>query len=125
VSNWDYLNGCRIAGGPYASTPMDGFSGAFTVIVCHEWLRIIASDGYGWRHVSVSRRDSHKPPTWEMMCAVKDLFWEAEDWVVQFHPARSEYINNHPGCLHLWQCMDRLQPTPESALVGLKRRFAL
>jgi hypothetical protein len=55
------------------------------------------------------------------MCAVKDLFWNDEDVVVQFHPAKSTYVNNHPGCLHLWRCTDgREFPTPPEILVGIK-----
>lgn len=54
------------------------------------------------------------------MCKVKDLFWEPEDWVVQYHPAKSEYISNHPGCLHLWQPLNEKLPTPPSIMVGFK-----
>src|SRR3954463_731637 len=75
---------------------------------CGERLRIIASGAdaddwlaHGWEHVSVSTR--RRPPNWQEMCFVKDLFWEPEECVVQFHPPRSEYINNHPHCLHLWR----------------------
>ena len=46
-------------------------------------LRVIASDGVlapdevkGWEHVSVSLPD--RCPTWEEMCRVKDLFWDAD-----------------------------------------------
>ena len=34
---------------------------------------------------------------------VKDLFWGEEDAVLQLHPPKSEYVNNHPFCLHLWR----------------------
>lgn len=55
------------------------------------------------------------------MHSVKELFWDDEDVVIQFHPKKSEYVNNHAGCLHLWQCIDgRDQPTPPSILVGIK-----
>lgn len=37
------------------------------------------------------------------MCKVKDLFWDEEDVVVQFHPRKSEYVDNHKYCLHLWR----------------------
>ena len=65
-------------------------------------LRIIASDGDGWDHVSVSRSD-RRFPTWSDMCWVKAQFWDAEDTVIQFHPAASQYVNIHVGCLHLWK----------------------
>ena len=37
------------------------------------------------------------------MCKVKDLFWGEEETVLQFHPRKSEYVNAHPRCLHLWK----------------------
>jgi hypothetical protein len=120
MSDFATINKGRVRAGVYRSEDSDGFNGAFFLFVCHEWVRVIASDGEGWKHVSVSRRDSHKCPTWEMMCAIKDLFWTPEDWVIQFHPAHKEYVNNHPGCLHLWQPTNADFPKPDSILVGTK-----
>jgi len=54
------------------------------------------------------------------MCAVRDLFFEPDDWVVQFHPPAKEYVNNHPGCLHLWRPLDKPIPTPDSIMIGFK-----
>lgn len=69
-------------------------------------LKVIATDGVptGWEHVSVSL-DGHpnRCPSWEEMCIVKGLFWPDDECVVQFHPPASEYVNIHPGCLHLWR----------------------
>lgn len=64
-------------------------------------LKCIASDGEGWEHVSVSL--NHRTPRWNEMCYIKDLFWDEEDWVIQFHPAKDNNINLHPHCLHLWR----------------------
>lgn len=75
-------------------------------------------DSDGWEHVSVST--AARCPTWEEMCFVKDLFWEPEECVVQFHPPRSEYVNNHPNVLHLWRHKTELFRTPPSILVGVK-----
>lgn len=61
----------------------------------------VASWNGGWEHVSVSLRN--RCPTWEEMCAFKDIFWEEEECVVQFHPPKSEYVNLHPYCLHMWK----------------------
>jgi len=75
----------------------------------------------GWQHVSVSIEGSSQPPSWSIMSQVKDLFWEPEDCVVQFHPPHSRYVDNHPGCLHLWRCIDgREQPMPQDIMVGIK-----
>lgn len=82
-------------------------------------LRCIASDSKEWKHVSVSIENDRRPPKWETMCFVKDLFWDDEDWVMQFHPAKSEYVNFHSGCLHLWK-PDADFPKPDSMMVGAK-----
>lgn len=73
---------------------------------------------YKWEHVSVSTRD--RTPTWEEMSFVKDLFWTEEECVVQFHPPKSEYVNHHPHCLHLWRPLGENIQTPPSILVGPK-----
>lgn len=82
-------------------------------------LKIIASDGKGWDHVSVSLVDQPtKTPTWDEMCFVKALFWNADEVVVQFHPAQDEYVNYHRGTLHLWRSQTETQPVPPRILVG-------
>lgn len=124
MSDWNFLNKHRIASGPYASGPSDGFNGAFMFGLAGEARRVcvIASDGMGFQHVSVSfGQRSPRTPSWEIMCDVKDLFWEDDDVVVQFHPAKKDYVNQHPGCLHLWRCTDgREQPMPPAIMVGFK-----
>lgn len=82
-------------------------------------LRVIASWGMGWDHVSVSHRD--RIPLWEEMCWVKDQFFEAEETVMQLHPPHSEYVNNHSRCLHLWRPQADPVPRPPSMMVGDKR----
>ena len=78
-------------------------------------LRIIASWGCGWDHVSVSR--PHLCPTWEMMCFVKDIFFKPEEMAIQYHPAKSDYINCHEYCLHLWRPHGLEIPTPPKIMV--------
>jgi hypothetical protein len=91
---------------------------------CGAELAIIVDDGVGtgaldgWEHVSVSTQ--RRIPNWLEMCFVKDLFWNEDDWVVQFHPAKSQYVNNHPNVLHLWRPTEGNFPTPPSLLVGVK-----
>jgi hypothetical protein len=86
-------------------------------------LFLICSDGKDadalgdlahWEHVSVSaRRTSQiRIPTWKEMCHVKRLCWDAEDVVVQFHPAESQYVNVHPSVLHLWKWTQGTFPLP-------------
>ena len=81
-------------------------------------IRVIISDGEGWEHVSASL--PKRCPTWNEMCFLKNLFWDDEDCVVQFHPPKSEYVNNSNYCLHLWRPTDQDIPLPNSILVGFK-----
>lgn len=122
MSDWNFLNKHRLRTGQFASDESFGFNGAFQFRVAGEnrTLRVIASDGMDWQHVSVSFGAVRGTPSWEVMCKVKELFWEPEDWVVQFHPAESEYVNMHHGCLHLWRCLNAEQPKPNSIMVGFK-----
>lgn len=73
-------------------------------------------DGTPWRHVSVSTNS--RCPTWEEMCRVKHLFWDETDVVVQYHPAKADYVNCHPYCLHMWQPVGIEIPRPPSIMVG-------
>ena len=112
-------NKYRIKEGAAGSDDSIGNAGAFLVPLKHgQQVYVIASDCMGWEHVSVSRRD--RCPTWDEMCQIKDLFWGAEDCVVQYHPPRSEYVNIHPNCLHLWRKIGYDFPMPDSILVGIK-----
>lgn len=83
-------------------------------------LAMMASDGHGWEHVSVSIFGNDRCPKWEEMCAVKDLFWDDEDTVVQFHPPKSEYVNFHGGTLHLWRPTDGKILRPNPLMIGPK-----
>jgi len=107
----------RIHTGPMGSDASAGNNGAFLVRCNHgQWVNVIASDGMGWEHVSVSRRD--RVPNWDEMCRIKALFWDDEDVVIQFHPRVSDYVNLHPNCLHLWRPIGVELPTPLPLLVG-------
>lgn len=85
-------------------------------------MLVIATNGtwdgcQGWDHVSVSTRN--RPPNWDEMSFIKDLFWRADETVVQFHPKRSEYVNNHPHCLHMWKKVSVDHELPPAILTGL------
>jgi hypothetical protein len=107
----------RVKTGPMQSNKSDGNNGQFSIIRLK--LKIIlhcqASDGYGWEHVSVSTNT--RCPHWDEMCIIKDLFWDEEDCVVQYHPPASKYINNHPYVLHMWRPIDQEIIIPPSYLV--------
>jgi len=123
----------RIKNHPTLSTStMDGNNGAFMIPSSNNReLWIIASDGINWdaafhgirpkwEHVSVHIFDGRRTitPRWDEMCRVKDIFWDPEDLVIQFHPRASEYINMHPNTLHLWRPIDFELPTPPKLAVG-------
>lgn len=125
MSDWTLLNQNRIRAGLYASEDSDGFNGMFRLTIAMDYVRCLASDGGGWQHVSVSLVDRKHPPRWRTVCAVKDLFWEPEDWVVQYHPAQSQYLNYHPGCLHLWRPLEAVLPTPPPEMVGPRSKLLI
>lgn len=83
---------------------------------------IISSDGEGWEHVSVHVNDCgrNRTPTWNEMCEVKSLFWDESDCVIQYHPSKAEYVNNHEHTLHLWRPVTKQIPIPPSYMVGIK-----
>lgn len=98
-------NQFRIKKGALSSTDADGNNGAFLFFYQGIQFFCIASDGGDWEHVSVSI-DRKRTPSWEQMCFVKDLFWESEACVIQYHPPLSRYVNNMEFCLHLWRPID-------------------
>jgi hypothetical protein len=104
---------------PYVSKTGDRY-GIFIVPYKSFKLRIMAVDGKdtGWEHVSVSLKN--RTPNWDEMCFIKSLFWDDEETVIQFHPPKSEYVNNHPNCLHLWRHVTNEIELPPSILVGIK-----
>lgn len=77
-----------------------------------------------WEHVSVTiktdKRSVQRCPTWEEMCFVKSLFWDDEEPVMQLHPPKSQWVNNHPHCLHLWKSLEVPIPLPPMIMVGIK-----
>lgn len=92
----------RVKKGAYASNESNGNNGVFNFrLRSGEIIRVVASDGAGWDHVSVSLKD--RCPTWDEMSLIKDLFFDESETVVQFHPKKSEYVNFHPFTLHLWR----------------------
>ena len=98
----------------------DSRNGIFKVFVHGKSFRGIASTGGGWDHVSVSpgSPSRKKCPTWDEMCAIKAMFFEPEEVAVEYHPAESEYVNNHPYCLHIWRPNNGATlPTPPKLFV--------
>ena len=102
----------------YGESPVGTANGVFAVKRRGAILRMIASDGEGWEHVSVSLVD--RCPTWDEMCYVKDLFWLSTECVMQLHPPERDHVNNHPFCLHLWRPSADNIPRPPADFVGVR-----
>src|SRR3954469_13784025 len=84
-------------------------------------LRVVATSaapGVDWEHVSVSLRK--RTPNWFEMDFIKDIFWLETETVLQFHVPKSEHINCHPNCLHLWRPVKFAVPLPPPGMVGPK-----
>lgn len=115
------VEGGRIRHGAYRSDPEDGPNGAFFFQgPCGAMLTVISSNTWdaasaGWEHVSVSCE--RRCPNWIEMSFVKDLFFDDEELVLQFHPKKSQYKNLHPFCLHMWRYVPGEIPTPPLELV--------
>lgn len=107
----------RVKEGQLASTYLDENNGCFVIPFRNYEFIVIASDGDDWEHVSVSLKN--RPPNWEEMCFIKDLFWDEEDCVIQYHPPKSEYINNMNTCLHMWKPVGKEILRPPKILVGI------
>jgi hypothetical protein len=118
----DIVERARVLTGPYGSCSGDLY-GAFAflyskTVILNVMANSASPDSKWWEHVSVSLPD--RAPTWEEMSWIKDLFWKEEECVVQYHPPRSQYVNYHPFCLHLWRPTRKPIPMPPSILVGPK-----
>ena len=66
-------NQFRLKTGQFASDDSHGNNGAFYFSEKGYEFFVIASDGAGWDHVSVSI-NRPRTPSWEQMCFVKNLF---------------------------------------------------
>src|SRR5262245_1585840 len=90
-------------------------NGAFVLQVNGELLRVLASSGEGWDHVSVSL--STRTPTWAEMELIKRTFFKDEETAMQLHVPPTEHINNHPFVLHIWRPHKEKIPLPPKGLV--------
>ena len=94
----------------------DKTCGAFELPNDGDPIRVIASSGNGWDHVSVSAKD--RCPTWSEMDFVKRLFFHPQETAMQLHVAETNHINYHPYCLHIWRPKRTSIPLPPDWMVG-------
>lgn len=79
--------------------PMLG--GSYYDSISGKWLNFMFSIQMGWEHLSVSMPS--KTPSWDQMCVMKEIFFEDEEECFEYHPKKSDYVNIHPHCLHIWR----------------------
>jgi len=79
-------------------------------------LRVVASSGDCWDHVSVSRKN--RPPNWAEMEFVKRQFFKDDEVAMQLHVPTADHISVHPNCLHIWRPQDRDIPRPPPWMVA-------
>jgi hypothetical protein len=99
----------------------DAYNGAFGLVVpgTRATLHVIATNGGSWDHVSVTVAGEKRCPLWSEMAWIKDQFFEPGEAVMQLHPPRGQYVNNHPYCLHMWRPQRDAIPLPPEIMVGI------
>jgi len=130
-SDATHLNKFRNRDHPeYKSDDSAGMNGFFVIPLSaadKTFALVISGVGipeYPWDHVSVRigytkyhGKLAERIPTWEEMCAIKELFFAADECAVQFHPPASDYIDIHPCVLHLWRPINFKLPMPDKVMV--------
>ncbi len=137
VDAYKKLRGFRVISGPIPSQEADGNNGAFRIPFTYDphnviidkavkpshVFNVIVSDGESWDHVSVHVSielravRTVRTPSWDEMCFIKNLFFEAEEACMQIHPPASRYVNHHPSTLHLWRSHNRSIQMPPLFMV--------
>lgn len=97
----------------------DEGNGVFKIpsVIDGAFLTVIASNGEGWDHVSVSRKN--RCPNWPEMEQIASLFFLDTETAMQLHVPPTEHINLHPWCLHWWRPQNTAIPKPPSEMVGV------
>lgn len=101
----------------YPKTAPHAKNGIFKIWRRKEIFLVLISDGMGWDHVSASLET--RCPDWKEMCWLKNLFFDEDEAVLQFHPPTKDYINMAKNCLHLWRPHAGME-LPDPVMVGFK-----
>jgi hypothetical protein len=80
-------------------------------------MKVIASSGEGWDHVSVSR--VNRCPNWPEMEYIKRLFFRDDETAMQLHVPPNQHVNMMSTCLHIWRPHNVEIPRPPSNFVGV------
>jgi len=95
------LEKLRIDHPMYGKPEPGSINGCFEIPYENQQLFVISGCGDGWDHVSVSLKN--RCPNWKEMCFIKNLFFEPDELVVQFHPPVKDYVNIGKNVLHMWR----------------------
>lgn len=113
MKSYDGIKNFALSIPGHTNKPDEG--GAFALKVGKQTLRIIASWGGGWDHVSVSL--PHRCPTWEEMETVKRAFFQDHEAAYQIHAPPADHVNIHPYTLHIWRPQAGGIPMPPKYMV--------
>jgi hypothetical protein len=96
------------------------FCGCFLISGPTGVLKVIASAGGGWDHVSISVLEQNRCPTWNEMDLIYAMFFKPGETAMQLHVPDEDHVNHHPYTLHLWRPLSKLRPIPRppSIMVG-------
>jgi hypothetical protein len=109
------------AQGEHIGGPTDDLAGVFVIQRRGVRLRVIATSGDGWDHVSVSCAGLKRCPIWEEMSFIAAKFF-GDQAAFQFHVPSDEHVNNHPYCLHWWRPIAVEFGRPPHWMVGMLNR---
>lgn len=76
----------------------------------------LEEDNCLWLHVSFSR--SNRMPNYSDMAFVKQQFFGDDLKAIMVFPPKTEHINQHKYCLHLWANMEK-DNLPDFRVMGL------
>ena|SRR6266566_30072 len=82
----------------------------------------VKDDGRMWLHVSLSKPNSKKIPSYEDIQLLRKLFIGEDRECYLIFPPKARYINIHPGVIHLWACLyepDGVLPHMEGDIGGM------
>lgn len=91
--------------------------GMFLIPYKNEELKVIATSGEGWDHVSVSVNGKDRVPDWYEMEFIKRLFFRDNEIAIEYHMPPKDHINCNPNVLHMWRPHNKKIPVPPSIMV--------
>jgi hypothetical protein len=110
LARLDKLGATILTSGPAEDAP-----GAWYIAAQIGDIRVLATNGLGWDHVSVSLE--YRCPLYDEMKAIKRLCFRDDEWAMELHAPPSKHISRHPYVLHLWRPHDVAIPTPPEIMV--------